>query len=257
MNKSGQKSRNMWRGLAVGLVWLFLWTLAACMMGKPLLLPGPLDTLAALKRLAVQASFWQSVGLSVFRVMTGYVCAVVLGVCLAFLCHFVSLADAFLSPMRTVIRTTPVTSFIILVLLWLSDDATPAFISFLMVLPIIWTNVQEGLAHTDMQLLEMTRCYRFGAFKTLVHLYIPSVLPHFASACANGLGFAWKSGIAAEVIAKPMLSIGKNLQDAKVYLETPSLFAWTLVVILLSLLLEKLLKYALHRINAGKGGKAA
>lgn len=255
MKQNGQKPKRAGRGIAVGFVWLLLWTCAALWMGKPLLLPGPMDTLLALKNMAVTSAFWQSVALSLVRVMAGYISAVALGVLLAFLCHFAAAAEAFLSPLRTVIRTTPVTSFIILVLLWLSNDVTPAFISFLMVLPMIWTNVQEGLANTDRQLLEMAQMYRYTAWKRLRHLYWPSVLPHFAAACANGLGFAWKSGIAAEVIAKPMFSIGKNLQDAKVYLETPSLFAWTLVVILLSLALEKLLKYAIGHIRAREGGK--
>ena len=243
-------------GWIVALIWLLLWTLAAAWMGKPLLLPGPMDTLRALFQMGRTADFWHRVGLSVLRVMTGYAVAVAVGSVLAFACHFVSMLDAFLSPLRTMIRTTPVTSFIILVLLWLSNESTPALIAFLMVLPIMWTHVQDALANTDKQLLEMSHCYRFGKMTQLVHLYIPSVLPQFASACATGLGFAWKSGIAAEVIAKPMFSIGKNLQDAKVYLETPELFAWTLVVILLSLALEKGLKAVLKRINGQEGRRA-
>lgn len=240
-------------GWIVALIWLLLWSLAAAWMGKPLLLPGPIDTLHALVKIGATSAFWRSVGLSVFRVMSGYLAAVVLGSLLAFACHFIPLLDDFLSPLRTMIRTTPVTSFIILVLLWLSNENTPVFIAFLMVLPIIWTHVQDALANTDSQLLEMSYCYRFSKTARLMHLYIPSVLPHFASACATGLGFAWKSGIAAEVIAKPMFSIGKNLQDAKVYLETPQLFAWTLMVILLSLMLEKGLKLALVRIKKQEG----
>ena len=252
-----RKKKSLLRGTLVALVWLLLWTVAAFLMDKPLLLPGPMDTLDALQALIVKGAFWKSVMLSIVRVMAGYLCAVAAGAVLAVICHFVSIADALLSPLRTVIRTTPVTSFIILVLLWLSDDMTPAFISFLMVMPIIWTNVQEGLAETDKMLLEMARCYQFGFVKTLRYVFVPSVMPHFAAACLNGLGFAWKSGIAAEVIAKPLFSIGRNLQDAKVYLETPSLFAWTLVVILLSLLLEKVLGAALKRLKHKEGGKRA
>lgn len=251
------KKQSLLRGTLVALVWLLLWTLAAFLMGKPLLLPGPMDTLEALSDLVMKGAFWRSVILSIVRVMAGYLCAVAVGAVLAVICHFAAAVDAFLSPMRTVIRTTPVTSFIILVLLWLSDDVTPAFISFLMVMPIIWTNVQEGLANTDQMLLEMSHCYGFGMVKRLRYLYVPSVMPHFAAACLNGLGFAWKSGIAAEVIAKPLFSIGRNLQDAKVYLETPSLFAWTLVVILLSLILEKVLGAALKRVKHGEGRKKA
>ena len=159
------------------------------------------------------------------------------------------LAETLLSPLRGVIRATPVSSFIILVLLWIQRGRVPAFISFLMVLPIVWTGVQQGLHATDPQLLEMARAYRFSRWKKLRYLYAPSVRPYFAAACMTGLGFAWKSGIAAEVIALPALSVGKNLYDAKIYLERADLFAWTLAVILLSLGLEALLKRAIGRIR--------
>lgn len=256
MTQIQKKRRAAWmRTMFVTLTWLLIWSVVAAWMDKPLLLPGPGDTLCALGTMVRTGIFWKSVGVSLWRVMVGYGLAVLLGSVLAFACHFFKVLDAFLSPLRTIIRTTPVTSFIILVLLWLDYHTTPIFISFLMVLPILWTNVQEGLDHTDPELLEMTRCYRYSAWRRFRHLYVPSVMPHFAAACATGLGFAWKSGIAAEVIAKPFLSIGRNLQDAKVYLETAQLFAWTFVVIVLSLCLEKMLKYALKRIKTRKGGR--
>jgi len=80
-------------------------------------------------------------------------------------------------------------------------------------------------------------------------VYLPQVLPYFRSACGSALGLCWKSGIAAEVIGMPDGSIGEQLQQAKIYLNTPDLFAWTLVILLLSLTLEKLLSALLNRIN--------
>ncbi len=234
------------RGL-VALVWLGLWQGLAMLVGLPLLLPGPWDTAAALIRLAGTAAFWQSVGLTLLRVAAGYMAAVILGTCLAAGCWKYGWLEAFLSPLRTVIRATPVTSFIILVLLWIRRGRVPAFISFLMVLPIVWTGVQEALKNVDRDLEEMTRAYRFTAVQRLWHLYAPSVRPAFTAACVTGLGFAWKSGIAAEVIALPLQSVGKNLYDAKVYLETADLFAWTLTVILLSMALEAVLKALIRR----------
>lgn len=236
-------------GWAVGLIWLALWTGAAAALGQPLLLPGPLDTLRALADMCVTAGFWQSTGASLLRVTGGFVWAVGAGTVLAYGCFFVPWLDDLLSPLCTVVRATPVTSFIILVLLWLNYDATPVFISFLMVTPMVWTGLREGLEGVDASLVEMTKAFHYTPLRRLWHLYVPATLPHFTAACATGLGFAWKSGIAAEVIAKPVLSIGRNLQDAKVYLETPRLFAWTLVVILLSLALEKILMAGLRRLS--------
>ena len=146
-----------------------------------------------------------------------------------------------LSPVLHIVRAAPVASFIIITLVWIRYQWVPVFISFLMVLPIAWINVEQGIRETDPQLLEMASLYRLSFSKRFWKIYVPSVKPFFLTAAVNGLGFAWKSGVAAEVICRPDFSIGKQLQDAKVYFETPEVFAWTAVVVLLSLLLERLL----------------
>lgn len=239
------------RNALIGLFWIAVWWIAAAWVGLPLLLPGPGDTLSALFRLMKTEAFWQSTGTTLLRVALGYLCAVVMGTGMAIVCHFVPLMEALFSPVRSLIKATPVSSFIILVLLWLSKGTVPSFISFLMVLPIIWTAVQEALRATDGQLLEMSRVYRFSALQRLRYIYAPSVRPSFAAACMTGLGFAWKSGIAAEVIALPLFSVGTNLYNAKIYLESADLFAWTFTVILLSMALEALLKKLMGRLKGG------
>ena len=240
------------RGGLVGLFWLGLWQALASMVHLPLLLPGPVETAQALARLAQTGGFWRATGTTLLRVAAGYTGAVLCGAGLAVLCAQWKGADALLSPLRTVIRATPVTSFIILVLLWIRRGWVPVFIAFLMVLPIVWTGVQDALNAVDGDLLELARMYGFSRWKTLRYVYAPSVRPAFLSASVTGLGFAWKSDIAAEVIALPAFAVGKSLNDAKVYLETADLFAWTLTVILLSLALEKALKLWAKKAREGK-----
>ena len=169
-------------------------------------------------------------------------------------------ADVLLSPLLKIVRAAPVASFIILALVWIRTNTLPAFIAFLMVVPVVWGNVEKGIRETDAGLLEMAKVYRLGWWKTLVRVRIPSVMPYFLAAATTGLGFAWKSGIAAEVICRPAMSIGRQLQDAKVYLETPEVFAWTAVVVALSMVLEKGLLLAVRRLkryNTGGEGDGA
>ena len=242
-----------WPGkLMVALIWLAIWQLAAHLIALPVLLPGPGLTLVTLWQLAGDGAFWLSLVFSLLRIMLGYLLALLVGTALGLLCAAWPLAEALLSPLRTLIRSTPVSSFIILVLLWLPIGHVPLFIAGLTVLPIVWLSVQHGIAEVDKGLMEMTRAYQFGRWKRMRHLYAPSVLPYFAAAASTGLGFAWKAGIAAEVIARPLQSIGRNLQDAKVYLQTDRLFAWTLVVILLSIALEKLLRRTVPLLRRGR-----
>jgi NitT/TauT family transport system permease protein len=129
-----------------------------------------------------------------------------------------------------------------------------------MVLPIVWTNVYAGIRSVDPDLLEMARVFRFGKIKTLKLIYVPSMAPSISSALITGLSFAWKAGVSAEVLSHPVFSIGTRIYESKLYLETEDLFAWTVVIVILSLLLEKaavsLLKKYTWRVKIGKRGPA-
>ena len=234
------------------LFWLALWQLLSAAVGSALLLPAPLAVVRRLFELMGTAQFWRTVLLSLLRISAGIASAIVLGVITAVLTSRFALLDTLLSPVISVIKTTPVASFVILVLIWLRRDYVPVLISALMVFPVVWSNVSAGIKSTDRSFLELARVYDFSFFKTARSIYFPSVLPYFRSACSSALGFGWKAGIAAEVLTVPGVSIGRMIYESKLYLQTTDLFAWTLCVILLSFLLEKLVL----RLISG-GGKNA
>ncbi len=237
-------------GVAVTLFWLAVWELAAVCVQQELLLPSPLSVWNTLRGLVVVTAFWQAVGLSMLRVCAGFVAALLVGTLLAILTTRFRVVHALFAPVLRIVRAAPVASFIILTLVWIVTDMVPVFIAFLMVLPIVWVNVEEGIRRVDPRLREVAALYRFGRWRTLTKLVIPSVMPFFLTACINGLGFAWKSGIAAEVICRPDWSIGRQLQAAKLTLETPEVFAWTAVVVVLSMILEHLLLRLTKRFAA-------
>lgn len=229
------------RGLAVLAFWLAVWALAAAAVGRELLLPGPLAVGRELLRLCVTADFWLTLGGSVLRVLTGIVSAVLLGVLIGLLTHCSSLARAVLSPLMALLKSTPMASFIILALVWLGRSIVPVVIAGLIVLPVVWANTLAGLAGIDLQLVELARVYQLPRGRVLRRIVWPSVLPHLRSALHAALGLGWKAGIAAEVLTVPPYSIGRRIYDAKLYLETTQLFAWTAMVVLLSFLIERVL----------------
>ena len=222
--------RRIGRVLLPVLFWLGVWQLAAAAVGQELLLPGPAAVGRRLLELAAGAVFWQTALASLLRIFGGLLLGVALGALLAGLTAWVPLLDWVLTPAVKVVRATPVASFILLVYLWVERGRVPGLISALMVLPVVWGNVTRGIAETDPRLLELARAYGFGRGRTLRRIYIPSVLPYFASGCRTALGLAWKAGVAAEVLCQPQNAIGTQIYNTKYYLETPSLFAWTLVV---------------------------
>lgn len=236
-------------GFAVAGFWLFVWILLARLVDKELLLPYPWTVLRKLGFLCLTASFWEAVALTLLRILTGIVAALVFGTLLAVATCRVPSVYRLIYPLITVIRATPVASFIILIWIWLGSGKLPIFICFLMVLPIVWAGVSDGIKAMDEKLAQVCRVYQVPLGKRLRHFYVPSVLPFFLSACKTSIGMAWKAGVAAEVLAVTPLSVGKHLYNAKLYLETSELFAWTAVVILLSLTIEKLTGLLLTRVG--------
>ncbi len=233
--------------LAVSAFWLGVWALAGAWIGQELLLPSPAAVVRTLWHLWGTGSFWVDVAMSLVRVLTGFIGAVVGGALLAVLTTRFAVARHLLAPLLHVVRAAPVASFILLAYFWIRLQWLPAFIAFLMVLPLMWANICQGIGQTDGRLLEMARVFRFGRWKTLREIYIPSVHPYFQAACTTGLGFAWKSGIAAEVICSPAFSVGKEMLSAKSYLETAEVFAWTVTVVLLSVCMEKGIQALVNR----------
>ena len=249
-NNKGKKEYPLWLRILLPVVfWLALWCVASFLINKELLLPTPLETLRRFGELAVTWEFWQTALLSLLRILLGIIWGSLLGILMAWLTLKVQLFDCIFSPVIRIVRATPVASFIILVLLWVNTGAVPTVISGLMVMPVMWQNVRAGIVSTDPLLIEMTKTYGFGRWKTFRYLYAPSVYPHLISGLCTSIGFGWKSGVAAEIICLPKAAIGTQIYYSKIYLETPSLFAWTAVVIVLSIALEQIVKRTI-----GKGG---
>ena len=225
--------------------WLLVWegaslALASTTGGRMLLLASPVQALGRLIALAATAEFWRAAAFSSLRILGGFFLSCVLAVALAALAARLRWVRELLSPLVAVVKAVPVVSFIILALIFFSSENLSLLISALMVFPPVYLNVLEGIGHTDVQLLEMARVFRVPLSRQLRGIYLPAVLPYFRSAVSLGLGLCWKSGAAAEVIGLPSGSIGEALYTAKVYFQTGDLFAWTAVIVAISVLFERL-----------------
>ena len=234
------------------LFWTAVWYGASLAMNNPLLLPTPVQVLRCLGNMMITAAFWQTAAVSMLRILLGVAGAVVLGTVLAMLTTRIRLLHTLIAPAMTAMQATPVASFTILVLIWVNRDYVPALICGMMGLPIVWNSVSNGIRMTDPQLLEMAKVYRLPKLRILRRIYVPSVLPVFRMACSSALGLGWKAGIAAEVLTVPKRSIGRMISESKLYVLTEELFAWTLVIIAFSLLLQKLMQ----RLLRGREGHA-
>ncbi|MBQ2238871.1 MAG: ABC transporter permease subunit [Lachnospiraceae bacterium] len=237
------------------LLWIAIWHITATILSKEVFLPTPGRVFLVLfKELLPSKEFWLSVKTSFLHIGAGFFLGSALGILLAILSYVSKAIRIFLWFPIKIVKSIPVASFVILTLLWCPSRNLSIFISFLMVLPVLYIHTLEGLQQTDKKMLEMGQVFRISILKKIRYIYLPQILPYVCSASSLAIGMAWKSGIAAEIIGLSKDSIGNQLYQSKIYLMTPELFAWTIVIVVLSIACEQLVK-GITFLMLGKKGK--
>lgn len=238
MLKSGHK-KTAGKALAI-LLALCLWHIAAVCVDSRILLVSPIDVLVRL------TTIWQTEGFALIiwhsfcRIAGGFFLALFLGSLLAALAGKYEWIETLLWPYMITVKTVPVASFIVICLIWLSSSRLSVFISFLIVLPVVYGNILEGIKSMDSGMKELAQVFKMPLIRRIKYIYLPELKPFIMSACATALGMAWKAGVAAEVIGTPEGSIGKQLYFAKIYLDTDDLLCWTVIIVIVSVAFEKL-----------------
>lgn len=222
------------------LFWLGVWTLLVLAVNNRILMVTPFRTADRLLHLLAEKDFWFSVGGSLMRISLGFVTGLCTALLLALASRRLPFLEELLSPAMKLIMAVPVASFVVLLLIWWGSSFLAVAVCFLVVLPCIYTNGLEGLKAADKKLLEMARVFRLPFRSRFFYIYCPALKPFLYSGMKLALGMCWKAGVAAEVIGTPEHSIGGGLYLSKIYLDTAGVFAWSAVVIFLSMLFEKL-----------------
>jgi NitT/TauT family transport system permease protein len=254
MNSTTSKNKTKLRLWAV-ILWLILWQLLAMYLDSDILLASPIKVILSLLGMLKVFSFWQSILFTFIRIFIGLLIAKVLGIIFAAISYISTPFRELISVPVAVIKSTPVASFIILVLIWIPSRNLSVFISFLMAFPVIYTNILQGLTCMDKKMLEMAQVFRIPFKRRLRFIYVPEVIPYYQAAAALSNGLCFKAGIAAEIIGLPQGSIGERLYQAKIYLNTPELFAWTIVIIILSIVFNRCFLYLINQVMDKLEGK--
>ena len=244
------KKKNILIRAAAVILALAVWQAAAMSVGMEMLLASPVQVIKRLVALAAEKEFIVTAGNSLLRIIKGFLLAFAAGTLLAVLSGRFKVIEILLRPYLVTARAVPVASFIILCLIWFSFDQLTVFISLLIALPVIYSNVLQGIKSAPEEMEEMAGLYHLSWGKKLLYVYTPAIKPYLISACSVAVGMAWKAGVAAEVIGVVKDSIGGKLYEAKVYFQNADLLAWTVVIIILSVLVEKVFIFLLKRLFA-------
>lgn len=248
MKTSTSPTKALWRIAAV-LFWLAVWQLGSMAVNQEILLVSPLNAFRTLIELLGERSFYAATGGSLLRILAGFLLGFFLAILFAALAKIARPVRILLEPLMATVKATPVASFVILALIWISSTNLSILMSLLIVLPAMYQNVLDGLDRADKKLIEMADVFGLPLGAQVRAIYAPAAFPYLLTAAKLSLGMCWKAGIAAEVIAQPKNSIGTALQRAKVFFSTPELFAWTIAIIFISVLFEKVAVLVINRLS--------
>ncbi len=238
-NNKHQLERATAERVAAVALWLAVWQAASVAVRQQLILPGPVDVAVALAGLVGTPSFWAKVGFSALRIMGATLAAYVAAVSLALASARWRLVRVMARPPLVAVKSTPVVCVVVLLLMWLGSANVSVAAVFLMALPALYFPVLEGLDHVSVARCELFGVHGVRGAARSLGLVWPEVLPFLCAASETVVGMAWKAGVAAELIGVPAGSIGERIYQAKLLLETPDLFAWTMAVIALAAVCER------------------
>lgn len=253
MKINNSKYKNLIRfslSVASIIIWIVIWHYYALHIDNEVFLPTPERVFDVLVRdLLPSETFRATVMTTLGNIGYGFLIGLFYGLVLAILSSVSYVIEVFLWLPIKVLKTVPVASFVILSLLWIDSSELAIYIPAIIVLPTIYINTLMGIKETNSKLLDMAKIFKIPFCKRIFSIYIPSTLPYFLSATSLAVGMAWKAGVAAEIIGLARNTIGNELYKSKLYFMTAELFAWTIVIILLSIISEWIIKGIIKLIN--------
>ncbi|MEC5344251.1 ABC transporter permease [Brenneria populi] len=201
-------------------------------------LPGPAATWQALLGLWRGETLMHDIGVTFRRVASGFVLAALTGTAFGLALGASRRVARFCEPLLAVFNSVSSAIWAIFAIIWFGiSDATTIFVVFMTAMPLILTNVWQGAQNVDAQFVELARSFRMSRWQTLGKIYLPTILPYFFSGARLAFGFGWRVSLVAETLGSSD-GIGYRLRQAGDLVQTNQVFAWTLLLVSLMLLLE-------------------
>ncbi|MDE6550530.1 MAG: ABC transporter permease subunit [Clostridia bacterium] len=215
-----------------------IWAIVAAAVHKPLIIPSIGATFNGLGVLLSSGDFYAAAGFTLLRTLLGYIISLALALIGAVCAALFSPVRKLLSPLIAISRAVPTMSVILLCLLWVSNNILPVAVCVVIICPLLYTNILGAIDGVDRRLVQMSRVYGVPMTRQITQMYIPLVLPDILTSVRSTLSLTLKLTIAGEVMSSTAISIGQAMNMSNMYLDTDILFAWTIVAIVLSALLE-------------------
>jgi len=165
-------------------------------------IPTPAEVFDKIFEVNKSGKYLLNIGISVRRILAGFGIAIMVAVPMGLLIGRYRAARDLLLPAFEVLRPIPAIAWVPLsIMLWPSNEISIVFITFLGAFFPILLNTVHGVTAIDPVLLRAGRCLGAHEGRMFWHVILPGALPHIFTGFAVGMGVAWVSLIAAEMIS--------------------------------------------------------
>ncbi|MEI0747545.1 ABC transporter permease [Brachyspira pulli] len=224
------------------IIFILLWFFISLKINSEIVFPNILIIIKKLIEIILEKSFYKDLFLSLIRVFITFILSFLLAIIFGILSGIFSSIRYMLMPIINFIRTIPTIPLILVAIIWFDNNTVPIFVSMLVIFPIMYDAVVNGIINVDKNLIEMSLSYNVSLKNQIISLYIPSIKPYILTAVSQSMGITWKSILAAEILALPSLGIGSKLYESHLYLDTVSLFAYCLIAVIFNGIFEIIIR---------------
>lgn len=223
-----------------------LWYLGAYFVQNDILIPFPHDVLMNVVRILGDLSQYQAIIYTIWRVTVGFLISFVLALlCSIFAYEYESINRLF-TPILLITKTIPNVSYIILCLIWFGSEGAVSVVSFMILFPVFYSSFFQTLENESQSLKDVDAIYNTSLWDKIIHRILPSLYLTMLSTGKTAYSLGFKVGVMAEILGQVRLGIGKQLYYAKINLDTTNLLAWTIIIIIISIIFELIFNYSLQ-----------
>jgi NitT/TauT family transport system permease protein len=210
-------------------------------------LPSPWSVAVGFVAIVRTGEIWMHTGASLYRITIGFGAAVAVALLAGLVAFLAGSARTVVHDFLAILNSTSVFVWIVISIIWFGlSNWAPIFTTFMITLPVVASNIVEGVENVDRRLLEMGDVYRLGGHEKFLAIVVPSTLPYLLAGMKVGFGLALKVSVVAEIFGVTS-GIGYIMNYSREILATQMVFVWALVMILVMMLTDKLVFDAVSR----------
>jgi ABC-type nitrate/sulfonate/bicarbonate transport system permease component len=228
-------------------VLILIWDLLVGPVFNPVLIPEPMSTFSKAWSLLMSGELMRHIGVSLKRVVVGYVFGCILGVVFGAIIGRVRIVRELFDPVLEVVRPISPVAMIPVAMLWFGiGETSKYFIILYATVIIVLLNTAAGVQRTPVTRMRAARCLGANDYQVFIKVILPSAVPFILTGMRVALGFSFMGIVAAELIGASE-GIGFLIMNSRNLLNTDELFVGLMALGIVGAIIDRIFRTLLNR----------